>query len=109
MAYSLDLRERVIDAVSKGENKRSVAERYNVSRGTVHNWIRRPILSPSKAGPKKPWRLDMLRLQVEVDATPDAYLDEFALRLGVCVATVHHGFKRLNITRKKNDAVRSTR
>lgn len=109
MAYSLDLRERVVNAVANGENKRSVAERYNISRGTVHNWIRRPILAPSKAGPKKPWRLNMVRLQMEVDATPDAYLDELATRLGVCVATVHYGFKRLKITRKKNDAVRSAR
>ena len=92
MAYSLDLRERVIEAVAK---------RYNVSRGTVHNWLNRPTLAPSKVGPKKPWRLDMLRLQAEVEATPDAYLDELATRLGVSSATVHHGFKRLNMTRKK--------
>jgi transposase len=95
MGYSLDLRKRVVEAVANGESKQSVAKRYNVSRGTVYNWIRRPLLSASKAGPKKPWRLDMLRLESELQETPDAYLDELATRLGVSTATVHYGLKRL--------------
>ena len=109
MGSSLDLRKRVVEAVANGESKQSVAKRYNVSRGTVYNWIRRPLLSASKAGPKKPWRLDMLRLESELQETPDAYLDEFATRLGVSTATVHYGLKRLKITRKKNHAVPATR
>jgi transposase len=109
MLYSLDLRERVVEAVAKGENKRSVAKRYNVSRGTVHNWLKRSTLLPNKAGPKKQHRLNVERLQAELEATPDAYLDELATRLGVSIATVYGGLKRLNVTRKKKNVVRSAK
>jgi predicted transcriptional regulator len=51
----------------------------------------------------------MLRLESELQETPDAYLDELATRLGVSTATVHYGLKRLKITRKKNQAVPATR
>jgi transposase len=107
MAYSVDLRERVVAAVKAGNSKKATAHRYNVSRGTVHNWMNRPVLAPDKAGPKEPWALNPKRLAEEVETAPDAYLDELATALGVSRSTVGYGLKRLNLTRKKNDTVQS--
>jgi transposase len=107
MAYSLDLRQRVISAIEKGHSKKATAERYNVSRGTVQNWSKRIVLQADKAGPKQPWRLNPERLRAEVEATPDAYLDELAETLGVSRSTVGYGLKRLQVTRKKNHTLPS--
>jgi transposase len=105
MAYSLDLRQRVVNAVNEGSSKKAAALRYNVSRGTVQNWTARVVLAADKAGPKEPWRLKPERLQAEIEATPDAYLDELAETLGVSVSTVGYGLKRLHVTRKKKHAL----
>ena len=108
MAYSLDLRQRVVASVEEGNSKKATALRYKVSRGTVHNWISRPVLSPDKAGPKQPWVLNPECLKAEIEATPDAYLDELALALNVSRSTVGYGLQRLKITRKKKHTLPST-
>ena len=38
MAYSEDLRERVLGFVEKGANKEEAAERYGVGVSTVYLW-----------------------------------------------------------------------
>ena len=41
MAYSLELLERVVAAVKAGNSKNATVLHYNVSPGTVHNWVAR--------------------------------------------------------------------
>ena len=60
MAYSMDLRERVVVAVNHGDTIAGVARRFSVSRPAVRDWrerARREALEAGKPGPKGPIRL----------------------------------------------------
>jgi putative transposase len=109
MTYSEDLRKRVVDFVKNGGKKKQAARLFCVSLWCVRDWVNRPSLAPQKAGPKSPWKLKPTRLTKEIEATPDAYLDELAETLGVSRSTVGYGLKRLRLTRKKNDTLQSTK
>ena len=40
MAYSLDLRERIVEAVKEGCSQRAAAERFKVSLSNVERYLR---------------------------------------------------------------------
>jgi putative transposase len=106
MAYSSDLRKRVLSFVDDGNSKEEAAERYDVSVSTVYLWCRTPKKTKaSKPGPKGCWKLDLERLQALVTERPTAYQAELASPLGVCQYTVCCGLRKLNLTRKKNGYV----
>lgn len=106
MAYSQDLRERVLDFVSGGGSKKAAAERINVGLSTVFLWCKTPEkLKAEKPGPKGCSKLDLDRLRAMLSARPTAYQAELAYLLGVSQPTVWLGIKRLKLTRKKNDDV----
>ncbi|MBF0154585.1 MAG: helix-turn-helix domain-containing protein, partial [Magnetococcales bacterium] len=50
MSYHTDLRERVIAFIKNGGQKTDAARIFNVSRGTIYNWLQRPDLTPKKRG-----------------------------------------------------------
>ena len=55
MAYSMDLRQRVVAAVEAGESMWSVARRFSVAHPTVRDWrdrARRGRLAADKPGPR---------------------------------------------------------
>ena len=59
-AYSMDLRQKVVSAVDRGEPQSSVAKRFEISAKTVGRWIRRRDagqLEADRAGPKGPTKL----------------------------------------------------
>jgi len=39
MAYSLDLRERVIDYIGSGKSKVSASKLFDIAEKTVRNWV----------------------------------------------------------------------
>jgi len=56
MTFSMDLRQRVVAAVQRGEAVAVVARRFDVSRPTVRQWRDRAeqgTLSPEKPGPRR--------------------------------------------------------
>ena len=70
MAYSQDLRDRVIDAVLvEGMSRRAAAARYGVSETAAINWVKRAELTgsrtPAKLGGYKPMMLAPHREFVE--------------------------------------------
>ena len=59
MAYSRDLRERVVLFVNNGGSKSEASKRYNVHRQTVYNWFQLGSdLSPRYKGRKTRKSLD---------------------------------------------------
>ena len=52
-AYSLDLRQRIIDACNSGQTEREVAQRFAVSLGSVQRYKRR--LKQRATLEQKPW------------------------------------------------------
>jgi transposase len=64
-AYSLDLREKIVESVKKGVPKSETARRFGVDRATVKRYCKqldeRGTLEPRKAPGKRP-KLDERRL-----------------------------------------------
>ena len=112
-AYSLDLRERVVGAVLRGETCRAVAAAFDVSVASVVKWSQRARATGSPAakamGGKRPYLLEgqrgflLARLSEKPDLTLQALLLELRSR-GVVVScdTLWRFLRREKISFKKN-------
>jgi transposase len=114
-AYSLDLRERVVAAVSAGASCRSVAATFKVSIASVVKWSQRFRSTGSAAarpmGGNRPYALagerDWLlgRLAEQPDVTLRALLAELAARgIKVSYYAVWNFFEHEGISFKKKPA-----
>ena len=102
MRCSLDLRKRVIDFVKNGGSKAETARRFQVSRGSVHNWTSAEDgLSYKKPGPKGPRSLEPEVLRRYVEEHDDMTQSEKARHFGVSRYCIWQNLRRLGITRKK--------
>lgn len=107
MAYSLDLRQRVVEAVRKAkQTKEEIARLFTVSIPTINRWLKRERLAADKPGPTNSHKINRDALRELVAHEPDCYLDEYAERLGSKRSTVAYNLKVLRLTRKKNHTVR---
>jgi transposase len=111
-AYSLDLRERVVAAVSAGDSCRKVAAVFKVSVASVVKWSQRARATGSPAarpmGGNRPYALagqrDWLlkRLADQPDVTLRALVAELAARgIKVSYYAVWHFFEHEGISFKK--------
>jgi putative transposase len=112
VAYSIDLRERVLAAVDAGEEtQQEVARRFTVST----RWIRKLVARRAETGaigpkPNLGGRKPLIQgqtaqaLRDAIAKDPDATLEELreAIGFGGCAVTVWRAIERLKITRKKS-------
>ncbi len=108
-AYSLDLRQRILDDCDRGLSTRVVATKYSVSE----SWVRRlkqrrrqsGEVAPRRAvpGPKPSWHAYAGRLRQAIQQTPDATLAELRQRLQLTVAlsTLWRAVAALGLSVKK--------
>jgi predicted transcriptional regulator len=109
MTYSLDFRQLAVRKIQEeNETQQAVASMLNIARSTLQLWLQRETLEAAKPGPTTS-RLDRTCLQTVVQKEPDLYLDEYAEKLGSKRSTVAYNLQVLNISRKKNHAVRRTK
>jgi transposase len=114
IAYSLDMRERVVAAVKeKGLSKREVAELFGIGRATVYRYIELDAdedLAP-KEHPGHPRRLGETlcqKLLKQVEDHPDLSLEEHAEKFSnaqkveLRKSSMGNYFERLGVQRKKN-------
>jgi transposase len=109
-AYSVDLRQRVIDACDDGMGTKAVAVKYTVSP----SWVRKlkkqkrdtGSIEPLTAtpGPRPALSAHEDRLRELIRANPDRTAGEYQALLGVEVAvvTVWRAIRRLGLTHKKS-------
>ena len=113
-AYSLDLREKIVESVKKGVSKAETARRFGVHRATVKRYCKqldeRGTLQPRKAPGKRP-KLDekatkLLAKDLEERpwATHFQRVEFLFAMLGVRVseATICRAVGRLHRSRKKD-------
>ena len=102
MAYSTDLRKRVLDFINKGGSKAAAERTFGVSRRTVYNWLEaEDPFACEKPGPKGPRDIDYDALQQHVADFPDATLAERGKHFSVSTNGIFYALSKLNITRKK--------
>ena len=109
-AYSMDLRERVIEDAEAGVSSKDLAARYHVSRAWVDALKQRRRETGSIAARKQTkFRRRVLegqrdRRRALVMAQPDATLAELraALRTSAALATIWRELNQLDLTFKKH-------
>jgi transposase len=108
MSYGIDLRERVVAFVREGGSKAEAVRRFRVSRKCIYNWLGCLTLEPKKHGRRRR-KLDWPKLKQHVEDYPDALLRERALAFGVRISSIEYALKEMEISHKKNAALRRTR
>jgi len=114
MAYSQDLRERVIAAVRAGEQSLSqIARTFGVSESTVDKWSRRwretgrVAAKPWAGGPKRALRDCAAVIRAEVRKQPDLSIEELCERVAAATGVkasqsmMSRELARLKLPRKK--------
>ncbi len=115
-AYSLDLRQRIVDAVELGvESKRKIAEMFGVHESFIYKLLRqkrqRGDIAPLPHGGGQTAILThdhLLKLTDLVANTPDATLDELRAemkktsRVEASISTIWRGLQALGLARKKS-------
>lgn len=112
-AYSMDLRERIVQAVTRGEAKAAVARRFRVNLSTVKRYTAQYARTGSVAlQPRRP-RVTRIgeaaapALRAQLAAQPDATLAEHCVQWAathqvvVSVPTMFRAIARLGWTAKK--------
>ncbi|NER90730.1 transposase [Moorena sp. SIO3A2] len=115
-AYSVDLRQKIIDAYNQGNiSQRKLAQQFNVALSFVQKLLKQ-YRETGNIAPKVRTKQTSIKLTPEqlnilrdlVIKNQDATLDELRIWLaeetGVLIgrSTVDRMIKRLNLTRKKN-------
>lgn len=109
MAYSQDLRSRVLGFVKAHGNKSEAARRFSMHLTTVNRWCKQPAdHQPQKPGPKDSRKFSRSKLLEAVNNQPDIRLKELALRFSVSISVVSQTLALLGVSRKKNTALRSS-
>lgn len=106
MAYSSDLRKRVLAFIEAGGKKTQACRQFSIARATLYTWLNaEDPLVRQKPGPRGPRTLDLDALRKHVADFPDQTQAERASHFGVSEFCVYYGLKTLGITRKKNTRV----
>lgn len=100
MSYSVDLRQRVVAFVEAGGAKAEAARLFSVSEGSVHHWLKRDNLAPTKVK-RRDRQLNWKALEQHIQDEPDAKLKDRAEYFGVHTTAIWYAIKQMNITRKK--------
>ena len=101
--YSIDLRERIVEAAAQGMTCKDVASRFGVCVESAYrycNAAKKGGLTPKtrKSHPKK---IDPLALILDVEKNPDSTLKQRAARFGAAQSSVWQRLVALGITQKK--------
>jgi transposase len=103
MAYSLDLRKKVID-YRKTHTLQQTHEVFKISISTILDWetllektgsLKKRVLNRSHK------KIDPIALSEYILEFPDAYLHEIAKHFGCTATAVHYALENQSITLKK--------
>ena len=113
MAYSVDLRERIVAYIEAGQSEAEAAERYGVHRTTAGRYMKRKGAGKRLRADKPTGRRRLIdtseekHLAVQLRAYDDDRLEQHCERwqkkqkVEVSIATMHRSIERLKFTRKK--------
>lgn len=118
--YSIDLRQRIVDAVKAGESRTSVARRFKVGYQTVRNYLKLDAhgsLEPRKTqtrASRKFTPVALKALKAWLEEKNDLTLKQLQRRLleqfqiQISLPSIWDRLVAMNLTWKKNDTRRRT-
>jgi transposase len=111
-AYSVDLRERVVEYVHNGGDRAEACDIFQIGIAMLQRWLsakkKTGELAPKKLG-SRPWKLDHAAVVAYVESHEDSTLQEIAQYFDTAVSAIDYILRKFKITRKKNDALRRAR
>jgi transposase len=104
MAYSVDLRSRVIGIINQGHTQEETSLIFNVGTSTIERWLK--LLSETGSLEKRPLNrtapiFESEKLNAYIEENPDALLREVAEHFGGSVTGAFYALEREKITLKK--------
>jgi len=106
MAYSLDLRQRVIDHVDAGGSKISASKLFDVAEKTVRNWVslhkETGSVNPRPHRGGKKSTIDSEKFKSYVDANPDKTLKEIGAHFKLSYEGAAYNLRKHGYVHKKN-------
>lgn len=103
-AYSLDLRERVLAYLEKGNDTKSASKLFTISQRSIQRWVKQKAETGDIKPRKREFayrKIDYEKLQKHLELNPDQFLYEIAEEFSVTLQAIFYAFKKLRITRKK--------
>ncbi len=108
MSYPVKYRERTIEYRQEGHTLEETSKVFKVAVSTIREWAKR-LKEKGNLAPDTPERsfkkIDPEKLKAYLAEHPDAYQWEIAKEFGCVQSAVGQALKRLNITRKKDEAL----
>jgi len=103
MAYSIDLRVKVLSYIKRYKNRKAASQLFGIHINTIDRWLkmekRGTLVDPK---PRRPWKkIDPVKLLKSVAENPGKTLSYFAESFGIKASSMFNAFKVLQITRKK--------
>ena len=108
MAYSEDLKKKVMEYLHRGNSQRSAAKVFGLHLTTINVWhtkYERTGSLKNKPPERKPKKIDPEKLKEYISNKPDAYLTEIGEAFNCNESAIRKALKRLGITRKKRRSV----
>ena len=105
MAYSLDLRERVVRFINKGGSKIEAHRHFGISLWCIRNWCGRSTLEATYSHQGRPRKVYLEALRQDIQRHPDKLLRERAKHFNVHTNSIWHACRVMKITHKKNTSV----
>ena len=108
MAYSLDLRERVVSFVNSGMSCEEASSTFSISCRTIYYWMKRKNLSPTLSFSRER-KINKADLKHHVEKHPHLLLRERASVFNVHISSLSRSLRKMNIVKKtKNDMQNAT-
>ena len=112
MAYSVDLRSRVIDFIKEGNTQERASVVYKVGTSTIKRWL--ALLSETGGLEKRPLtrtapKFESEKLNAYIENNPNALLKDIAAHFGGTISGADTALKREKITYKKRDLLQRER
>jgi transposase len=106
MAYSVDLRSRVIDFIEQGHTQEETSLIFNVGTATIQRWL--TLLSETGSLEKRPLNrsaklFESEKLNAYIEENPNALLKDIAEHFGGSITGAFYALEREKITYKKRD------
>lgn len=108
MAYSADLRERVVEYIEAGNTITEASQIFKVNRQTIRKW--RKLKEETGSVERQIYRHGAIKLNDQeliefVNANPDLYLKDYANKYNMTPSGICRAFQRLHITLKKSKSL----